>query len=219
MRFAVTQRGERGGIFATLLIGVVITLLCVVIYVARYPLMRLTAENWIVEDSPEHSDAILVLGNDNFYGDRASRATELYRQGWAPLVVASGKRLRPGADAAALVEHDLVERGVPKEKIVRYAHDAENTREEAEGLLGIVTARKWKSVIVVTSNYHTRRARYIFQKVFGAACSVRVASAHDAEFDPERWWEKRSSVKLFAREMEGMVVAMWELRAKGNSLI
>jgi uncharacterized SAM-binding protein YcdF (DUF218 family) len=213
---AITQRGQRGGIFLTLLVGVVLTLLCVVVYVARYPLMRFAAQSWIVEDSPEHADAIIVLGNDNFYGDRASRATELFRQGWARVVVASGKRLRPGADVATLVEHDLIERGVPKENIMRYAHDAESTREEAEGLLKIATERNWKSVIVVTSNYHTRRARYIFQKVFGSACAVRVASARDAEFDPERWWEKRSSTKQFAREVEGMVVAMWELRAKGN---
>ena len=207
---------ERGGVFFSLLFFAFVALLCVIVYAARYPLMRLAAQSWIVEDPLERADAILVLGNDNFYGDRASRATELFRQGLAPVVVASGKRLRPGADVASLVEHDLIERGVPKESIVRYAHDAENTREEAEGLLKIVTARNWKSVIVVTSNYHTRRARYIFEKVFGKSCAVRVASAHDAGFDPERWWEKRSSVKEFAREIGGMPVAMWELRGKGN---
>jgi uncharacterized SAM-binding protein YcdF (DUF218 family) len=214
---AARRRGaQRGGVFFSLLFFAFVALLCVVVYAARYPLMRLAAQSWIVEDPLQRADAILVLGNDNFYGDRASRATELYRQGLAPMVVASGKRLRPGADVASLVEHDLIERGVPKGSIVRYAHDAENTREEAEGLLQIVTARNWKSVIVVTSNYRTRRARYIFEKVFGKSCAVRVASAHDAGFDPERWWEKRGSVKEFAREIGGMAVAMWELRGKGN---
>jgi uncharacterized SAM-binding protein YcdF (DUF218 family) len=210
------MKRETGGIISTLLVGIVLTLLCVVVYVARYPLMRFAAENWIVEDAPVSADAIVVLGNDNFYGDRASRATELFRRGLAPLVVASGKRLRPGADVATLVEHDLIERGVPKDKIVRFAHDAESTREEAEGLLRIAGERKWKSVIVVTSNYHTRRARYIFQKVFGNVCSVRIASARDADFEPEHWWENRTSVKDFAREVEGMPVAMWELRSKGK---
>lgn len=214
---AVGRRGvESGGVFFSLLFFAFAGLLCVVVYAARHPLMRLAAQSWIVEDPLERADAILVLGNDNFYGDRASRATELFRQGLAPAVVASGKRLRPGADEASLVEHDLMERGVPKESIVRYAHDAESTREEAEGLLKIVTARNWKSVIVVTSNYHTRRARYIFEKVFGKSCAIRAASAHDAGFDPERWWEKRSSVKQFAREIGAMPVAMWELRGKGN---
>jgi uncharacterized SAM-binding protein YcdF (DUF218 family) len=209
-------RGERGGVIFSLLFFAFVALLCVIIYAARYPLMRLAAQSWIVEDPLERADALLVLGNDNFYGDRASRATELFRQGLAPVVVASGKRLRPGADVATLVEHDLIERGVPKESIVRFAHDADNTREEAEGLLRMVTERNWKSVIVVTSNYHTRRTRYVFEKVFGKNCAVRVASAHDAGFDADRWWEKRSSVKQFARELGGMAVAMWELRGKGN---
>jgi uncharacterized SAM-binding protein YcdF (DUF218 family) len=212
----MTERGQRGGILFSLLFLAFVALLCVVVYVARYPLMRFAAQSWIMDDPPEHADAILVIGSDNFYGDRATRATELYRQGWAPLVVASGKRLRPAADVATLVEHDLIERGVPREKIVRYAHDAESTREEAEGLLKIAAERHWKSVMVVTSNYHTRRARYIFQKVFGSTGTVRIASAHDAGFDPEHWWEKRSSTKQFAREVEGMLVAMWELRTKGN---
>jgi hypothetical protein len=65
-------------------------------------------------------------------------------------------------------------------------------------------------VIIVTSNYHTRRARYIFSHVFPKEISIRIAGASDGDFDPERWWEKRISVKELAREMAGMVVAVWE---------
>jgi hypothetical protein len=39
-----------------------------------------------------------------------------------------------------------------------------------------------------------------------------VASARDGDFDPEKWWEKRKSIKLFVRELAAMAVAMWELR-------
>ena len=42
--------------------------------------------------------------------------------------------------------------------------------------------------------------------------AVSVASARDGDFDPERWWEKRKSVKLFARELVGMCVTLWEMR-------
>jgi uncharacterized SAM-binding protein YcdF (DUF218 family) len=69
-------------------------------------------------------------------------------------------------------------------------------------------------VIVVTSNYHTRRARYIFAHVFPAGTAVRVTSAPDGDFDPERWWQKRISIKKLTREMAGMMVALWELREK-----
>jgi uncharacterized SAM-binding protein YcdF (DUF218 family) len=154
------------------------------------------------------------LSDDNFYGDRATRATQLYRQGMGPVVVASGRRLRPYAGIAELMEHDLVERGVPKDKILRLAHDADNTKEEAQALARFSAQRKWRSVIVVTSNYHTRRARYIFSRVFPAATLVRVSSAPDGDFDPERWWQKRISIKKLTREWAGMLVALWELREK-----
>jgi hypothetical protein len=100
---------------------------------------------------------------------------------------------------------------VPKERIVRASHSAANTREEAQVMLQLATQRKWRSVIVVTSNYHTRRARYIFRHIFPEGFVVRMASARDGDFDPERWWEKRSSVKAFAMEIQGMVVTFLEL--------
>ena len=67
------------------------------------------------------------------------------------------------------MQHDLIERGVPKDKIVTISHNAENTREEAQILLQQAAEHKWHSVIIVTSNYHTRRARYIFLQGLPAA--------------------------------------------------
>jgi uncharacterized SAM-binding protein YcdF (DUF218 family) len=110
-----------------------------------------------------------------------------------------------------LMEHDLIERGVPKDRIIRFPHDSANTREEAMALRALVTEKNWHRVIVVTSNYHTRRARYIFQRVFPESVNVRVASARDGEFDPEHWWQNRKSLKDFFQELVAMVVAAWEL--------
>src|SRR5215469_8044918 len=98
---------ERGGILVNLIVLVVFLALCGVLYLVRHPLMRFAAESWIVEDPIEHADVIIVLSDDNFYADRATRAAELFREGKAPLVVASGRRLRPVAGIAELMEHDL----------------------------------------------------------------------------------------------------------------
>ena len=117
-----------------------------------------------------------------------------------------------GAGIAELMEHDLIERGVPKEKILRVAEEGDSTLEQAETLAKFVQTKKWHSAIVVTSNYHTRRARYIFRHVFQRGIDVRVASARDGDFDPETWWEKRKSSKLFMREILEMTVTVWERR-------
>ncbi len=192
------MKGEHGGITAKVIGLLCFTLVLGALYLARHTLLRFMGESWIVEDPLQKS-------------------AELYRQGLAPVVVASGVRLRPHAGVAELMEHDLIERGVPKEKILRFPQDAENTREEAVALAKLAAEKNWKSVIVVTSNYHTRRTRYIFRRIFPANISVSVASARDGDFDPQHWFEKRKSVKEFAKEVAGMVVAMWELRGKGDT--
>lgn len=206
------RKHEGGGTMTTLVALLFLAVFCAVLYFARHPILRFAAESWVVDEPAAHADALVVLSDDNFYADRASHAAELFRQGVAPLVVASGRRLRPSAGISELMEHDLIERGVPKEKIVRLPHDADNTREEAAAVAKLAQERHWKSIVVVTSNYHTRRARYIFSRVFPAGIAVSAASARDGDFDPERWWEKRPSAKLFVRELAGMVVAVWELR-------
>src|ERR1700757_711099 len=216
MKHGYRKKSERGGIIVNLIVLVAVVIFCGVLYLVRHPILRFMAEEWIVEDALDKSDALIVLGDDNYYADRATRAAELYRQGMAPLVVASGRRLRPNAGISELMEHDLIERGVPKEKILRLSHDADNTKEEAETVAKLAKERRWKSIVVVTSNYHTRRTRYICSRVFPVAISVSVASARDGSFDPERWWEKRESTKLFVQELAGMVVALWELRRAEN---
>jgi DUF218 domain len=206
------HNSQRGGILSSLISLLFLLVFCFVLYAARRPLLRLAGESWVVEDPFQQSDALLLLSDDNFFADRATRVSELYRPKLAHVVVASGRRLRPTAGVAELMEHDLIERGVPKDRIIRFPQDADNTREEAQALRALVVEKNWHSVIVVTSNYHTRRARYIFERVFPDSVAVRVASARDGGFDPEHWWENRKSLKLFMGELVAMVVATWELR-------
>jgi len=209
------RRAERGGIISTLISLLFLVVLCGAVYLARRPILRFAGESWIVDETLDHADAIIVLSDDNFYADRVTRAAELMRDGKAPLVVASGRRLRPYAGIAELMQHDLIERGVPKEKIIVFPHDADSTREEAEAVTNFVTEKKWTTVLLVTSNYHTRRVRYVFRKIFPANVQLAVVSARDGDFDPQQWWEKRKSLRYFAREFFGMGVAVWELRGYG----
>ncbi|MGB6432212.1 MAG: YdcF family protein [Candidatus Acidiferrales bacterium] len=208
------RRREHGGILAKLL--ALLLLVCVAggIYLLRHPILREAGDFWVVEDPIEHSDAIVVLGDDDYSGDRAARAAELYREGWAPVVVASGRMLRPYAGIAELEAHDLEADGVPQNSVVQFAHRAENTREEALALRGLLAQRGWHNVVIVTSNYHTRRARFIFSRVLPEDVTAHVASAPDANYDPGGWWYSRQGIKLFSFECVGYLVARWELRDK-----
>src|SRR5258708_35259442 len=106
--------------------------------------MRLAGQLWVVDEPAEHADVIVVLGDDNYTGDRAAHAAELYRAGLAPQVVASGRLLRPYAGGAEMIERELESRGVPAAAIVKFPHRGENTREGAEELSGLGAGPGWK---------------------------------------------------------------------------
>jgi uncharacterized SAM-binding protein YcdF (DUF218 family) len=203
---------QRGGIFFRLLSLIFLAALLFMIYLVRHPLLRMAGGWWVVADPLQHADALIVLGDDNFSGDRAARAAELFQAGWAPQVVASGRMLRPYSGVAELIQRDLEGRGVPAAAIVPFAHHAENTLGEAQALRDLVAQQHWHRILVVTSNYHTRRARYIFRKSFPSDVEVQVESARDSGYDPDSWWESRSGLKLFFTESVGYCYAIWELR-------
>src|SRR5437667_4485246 len=217
MKHGHANPGELGRILLNLIILLFFVIFSALLYLVRRPIPRYPSQSRIIEDPLDRADAVMVLGDDNFYADRATRGAELFREGKASVMVASGRRLRPNAGIAELMEHDLVERGVPRDKIVRFAHDADSTLEEAQALARLAKERKWHRAVVVTSNFHTRRARYIFRRVFPQGVEVRIASARDGNFDPERWWMKRESIKELSMEFSGMVVAMWELWGRKES--
>jgi len=205
------RRAEHGGIISRVVALLFLVGVLACLYLARHPLMRFAAWYWEVNEPPDHADAIVVLGDDNFSGQRAARAAEIYKAGWAPQVVASGRMLRPYAGVSELIAHDLQADGVPAYAVVRFPHNGTNTTAEAEALLGLAATRHWKRLLIVTSNYHTRRARLIFGRVFPHDGTLRFIAAPDADFDPAHWWESRAGRKIFFLEILGDLEAHWEL--------
>lgn len=210
----MNRRGEQGGIFFRLLFLLGIIAFLAFLYVVRHPLMRWAGEFWVLNDPSAPSDAIIVLGDDNYAGDRAFHAAELYRSGVAPVVVASGRMLRANVSVADLIGHDLESFGIPASSVVKFSQRASNTKQEAEALSGLITRSGWKRIMIVTSNYHARRAGFIFDRVLPPGISLRVSAARDTEFNPEDWWETRTGQKLFLDELLGYAAARWELRGR-----
>jgi uncharacterized SAM-binding protein YcdF (DUF218 family) len=208
------RRREQGGIFFRLLFLLLFFGFLAVLYTARHPLMRLAAQFWVVDEPAAKSDALIVLGDDNYAADRAFHAAELYREGVAPVVVPCGRMLRQNLSIADVMQHDLESFGVPATSIVKLTHRAQNTQEEAVEAARLIQTRGWKRVLLVTSNYHARRVRFIYGRVLPSSVTFRVSGARDSQFDPTRWWETRQGQKLFLNELVGYVVARWDLRSR-----
>ena len=208
---------ERGGIFFRLLFLMFFLCVAAVLYLARRPLMRFAGEFWVLDEPAKQSDALIVLGDDNYAADRAFKGADLYRAGVAALVVVSGRMLRANVSVADVMAHDLQSFGVPASSIMKLAHRAQNTQEEASEVARLIQNRGWKRVQIVTSNYHARRVRFIYERVLPRGVTVHVSGARDSEFDPLHWWETRQGEKLFLSELAGYLVARWQLRGQAAS--
>jgi uncharacterized SAM-binding protein YcdF (DUF218 family) len=168
------------------------------------------------EDPLERADAIFVLDGTRL--ERPLEAVDLYKAGWAPLIVLSPGRPEPAEllaraegvtfpREAELVRNAMVQLGVPAKAIVADPGSVDNTASEANLLRAMVIARHWTRVIVVTSKYHTRRAGFAFRrglKGTGATAIMR-ASRYDP-FDPAHWWRSRADVRYAGREWIALIL-------------
>jgi len=167
------------------------------------------------EDPLQKVDAIFVLGGSRL--ERPLEAVDLYRAGYAPIVVLSPGRLEPVESLmrskgirfpsdSELVRDVMIQLGVPASAIVATSGSVDNTAEEANLLRAMVQARGWRSVMIVTSKYHTRRARFAFRRGLeetGAHAIVR-ASRYDGS-DPAHWWRSRADVRFVTSEWQKLI--------------
>lgn len=207
------RHAERGGVVLTLLVLLLLGLLVLGVYLLRVPLLRAVADCWIVDEPLEKAQAIVVLGGDNPTADRLRHAARLYHEGYAPRLVLSGPALRTYLSEAHLMATDAEKLGLPKDALILAPHQASSTLEEALALRPVLAQHNFRKIIVVTSNFHTRRARRIFRAVYQKqGTQVIVSAAPDSNFNPARWWEQREGCAALLLELLKSLYTYWELR-------
>jgi len=158
------------------------------------------------QDQPKHADLALVLAGDAT-GNRIIRAAELVRQGYVPKVVVSGPSGQYGLYECDLAIPFAVRAGYPESYFIHFEHDAHSTQEEAANAVAELKRLGTRHVLLVTSDYHTRRAGRILR---AAAPDVEftVVAAPDLYFSAGGWWHNREGRKTFLVEWE-KTVANW----------
>lgn len=209
-----------------LLVGVLVALLLVAL--AALPLLGAAGRFLVEDDPPRHADAIVVLTGS--YPDRILEAATLYREGWAPHIIlcrepenAGFRRLRElGVRVPRLFElnRSVAEQlGVPPASISVLERPAGSTYTEAEVVLEDVIARGWRSILLVTSKYHSHRAGMIYRFLADGRVDVIVRPARDDDFQPDGWWRDRPSTRRVIIEYQKMLtfllVDRWRLARVG----
>jgi uncharacterized SAM-binding protein YcdF (DUF218 family) len=167
------------------------------------------------EDPLRRADALFVLGGSNL--ERGLEAADLYREGYAPAIVLSPAQEEPAVAVARargvrfpreadLIRDALVGLGVPSGAIVIGQGSVDNTAAEGALLRALMAARGWRSVIVVTSKYHTRRAGFAMRRALaGTGAEVIVRASRYDPGDPARWWRHRRDVRFMMEEWPKLI--------------
>src|SRR5262249_47987795 len=121
------------------------------------------------------------------------------RQGYAPRALVSGPSGLYGFHECDLAIPYAVHAGYPQSYFEHVEHDARSTVEEAAAMAPALRESGAHRVLLVTSDYHTRRAGRLFRR---AAPDIEfiVVAAPDADFQLDRWWESRQGRKTAAYE-------------------
>lgn len=165
----------------------------------------------VVADELPRADRIVVLAGSSTYRERTRLAAALFREGRAPAVTLTDDGLRGGWSNELQRNPYFVERaaaelklaGVPDEGVETLPRAVASTHDEALVLREHAEARGLRSLLVVTSAYHSRRALWTFRKVFegsGVQVGLAVVPPGDETPGPSTWWLHARGWRVVAGE-------------------
>jgi uncharacterized SAM-binding protein YcdF (DUF218 family) len=158
----------------------------------------LAAGTVLVVDDPKPSDLIVVLAGETDH--RPALALELLRRGYA-------KRMLIDVPADVTIfefsELDLAQRYIndlPDPALVSICPIRSlSTRDETHDVEKCLTPQDGSRILIVTSDFHTRRALSIFRHELRGK-SFSIAASHDLREFGERWWTHRQWAKTCSAE-------------------
>ena len=183
-----------------------------VVFLLAWPLVAWgAARALVVAPAGGSAEAAAVLAGSSTYVERASRAAEVFREGRAPRVILTNDGQRGGWSREEERNLLFVERaagvlragGVPADRIEVVPGTVSSTYEEALRLREYAAARGLRTLLVVTSAYQVRRARWTFEKVFegsGVAVSFEAVPPGEETPPPLTWWLHPQGWRVVAGE-------------------
>ena len=133
------------------------------------------------------ADAIIAVSGGNT-PTRAQEAIDLYKSGWAPVIIFSGAaKDTSGPSNAAVMRRQAIESGVSPSNILAEEY-SRTTKENAKLTRDLLDTHSIDRVILVTSGYHQRRASLEFKAITGG--QVQVVN-HPTGYDDDwtrLWW-------------------------------
>jgi len=158
------------------------------------------AGSYLVVNAPEHADLIVVMGGGN--NDlRYLNGLRLLDEGWAPrlMVDVFDKGVTFGNRDIDLARAFVEKTAHGRATVCPIAQNS--TYDEARYLAQCLREMNVKSILVVTSEYHTRRTIEIFKKRL-PQYRISIYAAPDPYFFGQKWWQTREWAKTTLAEWQ-----------------
>jgi uncharacterized SAM-binding protein YcdF (DUF218 family) len=172
------------------------------------------------QPAPQQADVIVIIANWEDTVIRVRAGADLYKGGVAKAIFVPRMEQMEGLEDIKKLGINIPENrdlvitilqglGVPLDAIETSAQEVTNTWDEAQETRNLVEQKGYKSVILVTSKYHSRRAYLIFRDALrGKATVISVPSPYDSP-DPESWWKRDKDAKKVLMEYQKLLVYYW----------
>ena len=193
-----------------------------ILWVFHTQLFTLYGRWFIVSDAQKGADAIICLS-----GGRQTRSPEclrLWQDGYAKRLFVTTEKPRSKEFENLELSHLEFAQAVTKrmhlnakwERLPSLSDGATSTFDEAEDALVFARQEGWTHIIFVTDEFHTRRARLAFQKVFsGSDIKTQVAGATNEVFAVDDWWKSdRGILAYFGEAIKYPIYWLWDHEPK-----
>ena len=173
----------------------------------QVPILTHLGQYLVVQDRLEKADLIVCLAGNNV--ERGLATIDVYRQGLAPAVFTAREELPDGYETLTtkglhypenrdLLVNLFKEADLPDAALINAPGIATSTFDEAKLVSEWVNQKGYRSLIIVTSPTHCRRAMLTFKNAFkGQNIKIMMLPSPYSGFNPQSWWKERK----YAREV------------------
>ena len=186
--------------------------IAVTLVIAAWTMLAWVAARFLVVNAPlQRADAIVVLSGSACLLERTQEAATLYNSNVASRVVLTNDNLRGTWSSTEQrnpffyerARDNLVLTGVPEQRIEVIYNPVTSTYDEATTVRDYAQAQGYKSILVVTSGYHSRRALWTLQRVFkdsDVQVGLRAVDTGIQTPAPLTWWLHARGWQMVAGE-------------------
>lgn len=149
-------------------------------------------------------DAIIAIsGGDT--NARTDEAIELYQNGWSNIIIFSGAAEdKSGPSNANVMQARALNHGVPQSAIL-IEEDSSTTKQNANNIKHMLLENNMKTIMLVTSGYHQRRASLVFNKQIDGITILNHPTSSDRDWSAW-WWTNPRGWTLAVGELFNIII-------------